>query len=205
MRSEFPHYLLFSEASRHECATARWRFVLQRVGSTQRFSASDVELCAESTERLELLAVVRGLEALDGPAQVTLVTRSRYVCRGIKQGIQEWRESGWRWERFGRIVPVRDGDLWQRVARASDIHRVDCQAWQFDTGLDDSTVARTSDEPKTCGRRVWRKTGASRRRVRKPRMSAPKATLGSWVDRWAETLGSISGSKGLSIGSGAVS
>ena len=83
-------------------------------------------------ERLELLAVVRGLEALDGPAQVTLVTKSRYVSRGIRCGLTEWRANDWQWERFGRIVPVKDHDLWQRVDRALLFHKVDCQAWQFE-------------------------------------------------------------------------
>jgi hypothetical protein len=70
---------------------------------------------------------------LDGPAQVTLVTKSRYVSRGIKKGLAEWQSNGWKWERFGRLVPVRDCDLWQRVERALQFHQVTCQAWQFET------------------------------------------------------------------------
>jgi hypothetical protein len=83
-------------------------------------------------ERLELLAVVRGLEALDGPARVTLVTKSRYVSRGLRFGMTEWRANDWQWERFGRVVPVKDCDLWQRVDRALLFHQVQCQAWQFE-------------------------------------------------------------------------
>jgi hypothetical protein len=94
-------------------------------------------------ERLELLAVVRGLEALDGPARVTLVTKSRYVSRGLRFGMAEWRVNDWQWERFGRVVPVKDHDLWQRVDRALLFHQVECQAWQFET-------AATTDEPLSC-------------------------------------------------------
>lgn len=83
-------------------------------------------------ERLELLAVVRGLEALDGPSRVTLVTKSRYVSRGLRFGMAEWRANDWNWERFGRVVPVKDSDLWQRVDRALLYHEVECQAWQFE-------------------------------------------------------------------------
>ena len=93
-------------------------------------------------ERLELLAVVRGLEALDGPARVTLVTKSRYVSRGIRMGLTEWRANDWQWERFGRIVPVKDCDLWQRVDRTLLFHKVDCQAWQFEVA--------TTVEPTVC-------------------------------------------------------
>ncbi len=132
MTSNSPHYLLFSEANRDRCSLPTWRFVLQNVESQLRFAATDSEPC-DCGERLELLAVVRGLEALDGPARVTLVTKSRYVSRGIKKGLAEWRANGWKWERFGRIVPVRDHDLWQRVDRAFQFHEVTCQAWQFET------------------------------------------------------------------------
>jgi ribonuclease HI len=106
--------------------------VLQNVESQRRFAATDSEPC-DCGERLELLAVVRGLEALDGPARVTLVTRSRYVSRGIKKGLADWRANNWKWERFGRIVPVRDHDLWQRVDRALQFHEIVCQAWQVET------------------------------------------------------------------------
>ena len=124
-----PHYLLFSEAS---CSleSRSWRFVLQNVESRRRMVISDVEeaICGE---RLELLAVVRGLEALSGPARVTLVTKSRYVSRGLRFGMAEWRANDWQWECFGRTVPVKDHDLWQRVDRALLFHQVDCQAWLF--------------------------------------------------------------------------
>lgn len=134
------HYLLFSEAS---CTSSgqTWRFVLQNVETSRRMVVADEEnvTCGE---RLELLAVVRGLEALDGPAQVTLVTKSRYVSRGIRSGLTEWRANDWQWERFGRIVPVKDHDLWQRVDRALLFHKVVCQAWQFEDAA--------TEEPLSC-------------------------------------------------------
>ena len=86
MNGNAPHFVLFSEASRR-CEAQRgekakgWRFILQTANGEGRFVASDVEP-GTGGERLELLAVVRGLEALDQPSRVTLVTRSRYVSRG---------------------------------------------------------------------------------------------------------------------------
>ncbi len=146
MTSNSPHYLLFSEASRDRCSLPTWRFVLQNVESQRRFAATDSEPC-DCGERLELLAVVRGLEALDGPARVTLVTRSRYVSRGIKKGLADWRANNWKWERFGRIVPVRDHDLWQRVDRALQFHEIVCQAWQFETvETEPESIAETTPE-----------------------------------------------------------
>jgi ribonuclease HI len=130
MTAPLAHVLLFTEAALDIPQGGSWRFVLEPVGDGESFSASDAEE-AECAERLELLAVVRGLEALDHPAKVTLVTKSRYVSRGLKRGLADWRSNGWHWERFGRVVPVRDHDLWRRIDRALIFHQVDCRLWQF--------------------------------------------------------------------------
>ena len=117
MQATSDHFLLYTEATRSEDSTPRWKFVLQSVGGDEQLSADDSELNSR-TSRLELLAVVRGLEAIDRPARVTLLTGSRYVSRGIRRQLSQWREDNWQWERFGELVPIRDHDLWQRVDRA---------------------------------------------------------------------------------------
>jgi len=125
-----PHYLLFSESS-HARGIGRWRFRLASAGGGESFEAADIE--AElGGERLALLTVVRALEALDQPSRVTLVNCAPYVRRGIRFGLPEWRENGWRWECFGKLVPVKDADLWQRLQHAMRFHDVDCRRWRID-------------------------------------------------------------------------
>ena len=128
-----PHFLLFSDAdtSTQRDSRARWRFRLEALDGTAELEADDAEPELE-TDRLALLAVVRGLEALDQPSRVTLVTSSRYVARGLRFGLEEWRQNRWQWERFGRLAPVKNGDLWQRVDRALGFHQVECRTWRFD-------------------------------------------------------------------------
>jgi ribonuclease HI len=129
-----PHFLLFSEARRNRVArgpAGQWRFVLEALDGSDKIEVADEEPEAEG-ERLELLAVVRGLEALDQPSRVTLVTSSRYVSRGLRFGLTEWRENEWQWERFGQMTPIKNGDLWQRVDQALGFHKVDCRTWRFD-------------------------------------------------------------------------
>jgi len=125
-----PHYLLFSEAqgSRDD---RRWHFVLQPPGATPELDEADHET-ENDAQRLELLAVVRGLEALDQPSAVTLVTRSDYVRRGLRYGLAHWRADQWQWERFGEMVPVKNVDLWQRLDRAMQYHDVECRTWRID-------------------------------------------------------------------------
>ena len=99
-------------------------------------------------ERLDLLCVVRGLEALDQPSRVTLITSSAYVREGIRYGLQQWRVNGWRWESFGRMVPVKNQDLWQRVDAALQFHRLECQVWRFDEAHNGPARASSSEDAK---------------------------------------------------------
>ena len=141
MQVSNPHYLLFSEGTLSDGDQPRWKFVLQSVGEEEHFSASDSE-CETRASRLELLAVVRGLEALGQPSRVTLLTRSRYVRRGIRRELNQWRERRWCWERFGNVVPIRDHDLWQRIDRALQYHQVECCAWSNDAVGGNATKSR---------------------------------------------------------------
>lgn len=165
------HYLLFSEATADGVQGGAWRFVLEHVSTGHALTATDVEP-VECPERLELLAVVRGLEAIEQPARVTLVTKSRYVSRGLKRGLADWRTNAWQWERFGRLVPVRDHDLWRRIDRALSFHQVECRLWQFD-GDAMPEAAEPAHPAPTAGGRL---AAAAKARLR--RASRAAASLG---------------------------
>ncbi|HWB10390.1 MAG TPA: RNase H family protein [Pirellulales bacterium] len=125
-----PHFLLFSEA-RGRKRQGEWRFVLQAADGSATFEASDAEPDTGG-ERLELLAVIRGLEALDQPSHVTLFTPSKYVSRGMAYGLEEWRRNDWTWECFGEMVPVKNSDLWQRLDRALHYHTIEFRVRRAD-------------------------------------------------------------------------
>jgi ribonuclease HI len=155
MNNPRPHYMLVAETRRNEGAGS-WRFALRPADGSAGVEVADVEPDVWG-ERLELLTVVRALESLDQPSRVTLVGCTRYVEQGILYGLVEWQENDWRWEYFGQMTPVRDADLWQRMDRALDFHRVECGRRRFDAGHSFLAVA------------YWNKARASR----------------SWVDRVA--------------------
>ena len=143
MQALGPHYLLMTDSVGRTCQSREWRFVLQPTSTGERIVAADVEPDADGM-RLDLLAVVRGLEVLDRPSRVTLLVANRFVRRGIRRDLAQWREHGWRWERFGQLVPIRDLDLWQRVDRALSIHQVECFAWSAEEP--ESCMGRSSDQ-----------------------------------------------------------
>ena len=103
-----------------------------------KLDACDEESGA-SDERLALLAVVRGLEAVPEPACVTLVTAHGSIRRGLRFGLDNWRDNQWQWERFGKMTPIKNYDLWQRVDRALQFHEIDCRSLQRDLPTDDLT------------------------------------------------------------------
>ncbi|MCI0360397.1 MAG: hypothetical protein L0211_18125 [Planctomycetaceae bacterium] len=125
-----PHFRLHSEAAALAHAgdepSGRWRFVLRSADGRTCLEAEDDEP-EGSAERLELLAIVRGLESLDEPARVTLVSAGRSISRGIRYGVAQWRENDWQWERYGKLTPVKNCDLWRRIDRAMAIHDVVCR------------------------------------------------------------------------------
>jgi len=131
MQATIDHFLLYTQATRSDDAGLYWKFTLQSIVGDVQLSASDSEINSH-TSRLELLAVVRGLEAIDRPARVTLLTGSKYVSRGIRRQLSQWREDNFQWERFGELVPIRDHDLWQRVDHALQYHHVECCEWLAD-------------------------------------------------------------------------
>ncbi len=152
-----PHYLLLTGSQQNlpaETSTTgqlpqqdicsgggRWHFVLEPIGQGHRIEADEVEPDVAG-ERLNLLAVVRGIEALEQPSQVTLITPSKYVGRGIRSGIAFWREHNWHWERFGEMTPVKHDDLWKRIDRAMRYHKVDCRIWSMSVQASKSSRSR---------------------------------------------------------------
>ena len=148
-----PHFQLFSHASASRAAahagsddsSGEWRFILKREDGQVEAQAADEEPGTPG-DRLELLAIVRGLEALDQPSRVTLFTASRYVARGLRFGLEGWRESDWQWERFGQMQPVKNADLWQRIDQAMRFHQVDVRTPRYDALDDLSFVPPEIDE-----------------------------------------------------------
>lgn len=125
---------LFAEARCSPQGVHQWHFQLAANNGSLHLDVTDEEIDAP-LDRLELLAVVRGLEALDQPSRVSLVTPSRSVCHGLRFGLDQWRENAWQWESFGQMTPIKNEDLWRRVDQAVAIHRVQCCLWRADEAV----------------------------------------------------------------------
>lgn len=91
-----------------------WGFILRHPASGKEMENSGAE--AETTNnRMELTAVVRGLEQLKKPTKVTLVTDSVYVGKGISEWMSKWKANGWKRRENGKLKEVKNEDLWRRL------------------------------------------------------------------------------------------
>ena len=84
---------------------------------------------AETTNnRMELLAAINALEALERPSKLTIVTDSAYVKGGITAWLHGWKRNGWK---TATRKPVKNDDLWRRLDTAQARHEV---VWEWVKG-----------------------------------------------------------------------
>ena len=75
-----------------------------------------------TNNRMELMAVISGLESLKVPCQVTIYTDSRYVADAIEKGwAKRWRANGWKRNKQELAL---NPDLWERLLNLLDGHEV---------------------------------------------------------------------------------
>ncbi|MEM9393695.1 MAG: ribonuclease HI [Pseudomonadota bacterium] len=81
-----------------------------------------------TNNRMELLAAINALEALERPSKLTVVTDSAYVKGGVTGWIHGWKRNGWK---TSTKKPVKNEDLWRRLDEAQARHDV---TWEWVKG-----------------------------------------------------------------------
>jgi len=95
-----------------------WGALLETNGTEKELFGGEAHT---TNNRMELLAVIRALEALKRRCTVQLHTDSKYVQQGISSWIHGWKKNGWR---TADKKPVKNDDLWRELdllARQHDI------------------------------------------------------------------------------------
>ena len=99
-----------------------WAFVLRHPASGRRRDGSGGEHDT-TNNRMEVSAVIRGLEALKAPSRVELVSDSEYVVKAITTWMAGWKRNGWR-KSPKAAARVKNADLWRRLDELLQIHAV---------------------------------------------------------------------------------
>jgi ribonuclease HI len=113
-------------------------------GVVLRFGDHEKELfggeLATTNNRMELMAVIQGLQALKRRCTVDVTTDSQYVKNGITQWIHNWKRNGWR---TAAKKPVKNDDLWRELDVAVGRHDV---AWHWVKGHSGHAENERADE-----------------------------------------------------------
>ena len=97
--------------------------ILQYVDTQGRLHEKELShgYIKTTNNRMELMAVIAGLEALNRPCQVEIVSDSKYVTDAFnKHWIDGWLKKNWR----ASSGPVKNIDLWKRLLEAAKPHQI---------------------------------------------------------------------------------
>jgi len=110
--------------------------VLLRYGDNERsLWGGDTET---TNNRMELLAVIQGLSALQRPCEVVITSDSTYVLKGIQEWMPNWKKRGWK---TASKKPVKNVDLWQRLDDLIEPHKIDWRWVKGHSGHPENEIA----------------------------------------------------------------
>ena len=92
-----------------------------------------------TNNRMELLAVIRALQALKRRSAVRITTDSQYVKKGISEWIDNWKRNGWK---TAARKPVKNSDLWRALDELVAQHDV---VWHWVKGHSGHPENETAD------------------------------------------------------------
>jgi ribonuclease HI len=97
-----------------------WAALLSCDGREKEISGAEAHT---TNNRMELLAVIRALEALKKPqVRVNVYTDSQYVRKGITEWLANWKARGWR---TASRKPVMNQDLWEQLDALAAPHTIE--------------------------------------------------------------------------------
>ena len=96
-----------------------WGAILEYMGQEKELSGGEDNT---TNNRMELTAVIRGLEALRESCVVELYSDSKYVIDGLSKGwAAGWRRRGWV---KADKKPALNPDLWERLLILTEKHEI---------------------------------------------------------------------------------
>lgn len=127
-----------------------WGVVMRAKNSEKELSGAEA---ATTNNRMEMMAVIAGLEALKRPCKVTVTTDSQYVMKGMTEWLAGWKARNWR---TASKQPVKNADLWQRLEAAAAKHQLE---WQWVRGHTGHAENERADQLAVAARETLKNLG----------------------------------------------
>jgi len=112
--------------------------VLLRYGDAEKTLHGGEQMTTNN--RMELTAVIKGLEALTKTCHVVITTDSKYVLKGITEWITSWKQRNWK---TSNKKPVQNIELWKRLDKLVAMHQVE---WNWVKGHSGHTENELADQ-----------------------------------------------------------
>ncbi len=100
-----------------------WAYLMRHLRSGKEVEVSGSKELTTNNQ-MELEAVVQGLAALKRSCQVELFTDSTYVGKGLTEWMPKWKSNGWQRKDNGKLVPVKNQELWMRLDEQLQRHKI---------------------------------------------------------------------------------
>jgi ribonuclease HI len=100
-----------------------WAYILKHPASGKTVEASGGE-AGTTNNRMELQALIEGLQALKRPSDVEVVTDSEYVAKGCREWLPGWKRNNWRRREGKQFKPLKNEDHWRKLDELLAGHRV---------------------------------------------------------------------------------
>lgn len=97
-----------------------WGSILRYKGVEKEISGGEANT---TNNRMELTAVIKALEMLKEPCEVTLYSDSQYICNALTKGwAKKWKANGWMRNKKEKAL---NPELWEVLLKLYDTHKID--------------------------------------------------------------------------------
>ncbi len=110
--------------------------VLLRFGQVEKTLHGGEAL--STNNRMELTAVIKGLEALKKRCNVVITTDSKYVLTGVTEWMENWKQRNWR---TANKKPVLNVDLWKELDELVAAHSIEWVWVKGHSGHEENEIA----------------------------------------------------------------
>ena len=102
-----------------------WGAIMRTKGIEKELSGGEKDT---TNNRMEMMAVIAALEALQRGCRVKITTDSQYVMKGMLEWLPGWKKRNWQ---TAAKKPVKNIDLWKRLEKAAETHQLE---WEWVRG-----------------------------------------------------------------------
>jgi ribonuclease HI len=102
-----------------------WGVILRYKSHEKELSGGEANT---TNNRMELMAAIKGIEAVQKTIPIHLYTDSEYLRKGITEWIHTWKKNGWK---SAQKKPIKNQDLWEHLDKVVSAHKI---SWHWVKG-----------------------------------------------------------------------